>query len=137
MAGRYAQPSEGMVRGAARVEVVQIRLRARRSRGAGVIGGCSRAVVAREGGRRRARSKRDVVVLLGMAGQWGKASTVHFEGVLELSDRGEEEVSMADWTSEGGEALVGGGEQLGVLCDEKLDHEEGRGIEEGQRIGER
>ncbi len=84
----------------------------------------------------RGVSKREGVVD-GRGGAGGReAGAVYFEGVLELSDGGEEELSVPEGTEGGHVLLVGGDEQLWVLGEEHLDHEEGGGVVEREGLGQ-
>lgn len=83
-----------------------------------------------------ATSKREVVVSSGPE-RGGHAGAIDLDRVLELSDSGEEEVCVADRAEKRGRALFVDGEQLGVLCEEELDGEEGSRVEEREGVRER
>ena len=92
----------------------------------------------RRGGRWWARgSKGDVVVEGGVAGgQRREAGAIDFERVLELSDSIEEEVDGAEVRRPGGPDVLRRRQQLGVLCEEDLDDEESRRVEQSERLGD-
>jgi hypothetical protein len=79
------------------------------------------------------RSERDLVVGR-VVGRVGEVGAVDFEGVVELAGGVEQEVGVRDGAAMGREWLVGRREQLGVLCEQELDHEEDGGVDERERL---
>jgi hypothetical protein len=85
------------------------------------------------GGGVERRSKRDVVGRR-VVGRVGEVSAVDFERVVELAGGVEQEVGVRDGAAMGRERLALRREQLGVLCEQELDHEEDGGVDERERL---